>query len=107
MGSIYSFVGPKTMLPRKPGTWETFDVTLAGRRITVVRDGVKTIDSQEIPGPTGGALDSNEAEPGPFISGRPYRRSALSQRNDPGPQAVGCRVGVVGLLAYACFGAVP
>jgi len=66
MGSIYSFVGPTTMLPRKPGTWETFDVTLVGRRITVVRDGVKTIDNQEIPGPTGGALDSNEAAPGPF-----------------------------------------
>jgi 3-keto-disaccharide hydrolase len=66
MGSIYSFVGPKTMLPRKPGTWETFDVTLVGRRITVVRNGVKTIDDQEIPGPTGGALDANEAEPGPF-----------------------------------------
>ena len=66
MGSIYSFVGPKTMMPRKPGTWETFDVTLVGRRITVVRNGVKTIDNQEIPGPTGGALDANEAEPGPF-----------------------------------------
>ena len=66
MGSIYSFVGPKTMLPRKPGTWETFDVTLVGRRISVMRNGVKTIDNQEIPGPTGGALDSNEAEPGQF-----------------------------------------
>jgi len=66
IGSIYSFVGPKVMMPRKPGTWETFDVTLVGRRITVVRDGVKTIDNQEIPGPTGGALDSNEGDPGPF-----------------------------------------
>jgi len=66
MGSIYSFVGPKTMLPRHPGTWETFDVTLVGRRITVIRNGIKTIDNQEIPGPTGGALDSNEGAPGPF-----------------------------------------
>jgi hypothetical protein len=66
IGSIYSFVGPTRMLPRKPGTWETFDVTLVGRHITVVRDGVKTIDNQEIPGPTGGALDSDEAKPGPF-----------------------------------------
>jgi hypothetical protein len=66
MGSIYSFVGPSSMLPRRPGSWETFDVTLVGRRITVVRNGVKTIDNQEIPGPTGGALDANEADPGPF-----------------------------------------
>jgi hypothetical protein len=66
IGSIYSFVGPSTMLPRTPGTWETFDVTLVGRRITIVRNGVKTVDNQEIPGPTGGALDSNEGAPGPF-----------------------------------------
>jgi hypothetical protein len=54
------------MLPRRPGAWETFDVTLVGRRISIVRNGVKTVDFQEIPGPTGGALDANEAEPGPF-----------------------------------------
>ncbi|MDE3165193.1 MAG: DUF1080 domain-containing protein [Acidobacteriota bacterium] len=66
IGSIYSFVPPSVMLPRTPGSWETFDVTLIGRRISVVRNGVKTIDNQEIPGPTGGALDSDEAAPGPF-----------------------------------------
>jgi hypothetical protein len=66
IGSIYSFVGPSVMLPRTPGTWETFDVMLVGRRISIVRNGVKTVDNQEIPGPTGGALDSNEGEPGPF-----------------------------------------
>jgi hypothetical protein len=66
MGSIYSFLAPAVELPRKPGTWESYDITLAGRRVTVVRNGVKTIDNQEIPGPTGGALDSHEAEPGPF-----------------------------------------
>jgi hypothetical protein len=66
IGSIYSFVAPATMLPRQPGAWETFDVTLVGRRVSIVRNGVKTVDFQEIPGPTGGALDANEAEPGPF-----------------------------------------
>jgi hypothetical protein len=31
---------------------------------------VKTIDNQEIPGITGGALDSHEADPGPlYIQG--------------------------------------
>jgi hypothetical protein len=66
IGSIYSFIAPSVELPRKPGTWETYDITLVGRRVTVVRDGVKTIDNQEIPGITGGALDSHEGEPGPF-----------------------------------------
>jgi hypothetical protein len=66
MGAIYGFIPASAELPRKPGQWETFDVTLVGRHLTVIRDGVKTIDNQEIPGITGGALDSNEAEPGPF-----------------------------------------
>jgi hypothetical protein len=66
MGAIYSFLAPAVELPRKPGTWETYDITLVGRHVTIVRNGVKTVDNQEIPGPTGGALDSHEAEPGPF-----------------------------------------
>ena len=67
IGSVYSMLAPAVKLPRKPGTWETFDITLIGRWLTVVRNGVKTIDNQEIAGTTGGALDSNEGEPGPFF----------------------------------------
>ena len=66
LGSIYGFLGPSVELPRKPGQWESLDVTLVGRYVTILRNGVKTIDNQEIPGITGGALDSHEAEPGPF-----------------------------------------
>jgi hypothetical protein len=70
VGSIYGFIAPAAKLPHKPGTWESFDITLVGRMVTVVRNGVTTIDHQEIPGITGGALDSNEAEPGPiYIQG--------------------------------------
>jgi hypothetical protein len=84
IGAIYSFVPPSVMLPRKPGTWESFDITLVGRRVTIVRNGVKTIDNQEIPGPTGGALDSHESEPGPFYiqgdhtGGMRYRNITIS-----------------------------
>lgn len=66
IGSIYGRIAPKMELPRKPGEWETFDVMLVGRTVTIVRNGVTTIDHQEIEGITGGALDANEAEPGPF-----------------------------------------
>jgi hypothetical protein len=66
IGSIYGRIAPKADLKRTPGEWETFDVTLVGRTLTVVRNGVKTIDAREIEGITGGALDANETEPGPF-----------------------------------------
>jgi hypothetical protein len=66
MGSIYGRLAPKAEQPRRPGEWETFDVTLVGRTVTIVRNGVTTIDRQEIEGITGGALDANEGEPGPF-----------------------------------------
>jgi|SRR5579871_6721189 len=66
IGSIYGRIAPKPELPRTPGQWETFDVTLVGRTVTVVHNGLTTIDQQEIEGITGGALDANEGEPGPF-----------------------------------------
>jgi hypothetical protein len=65
IGSIYGRIAPKE-LPRTPGQWETFDVTLVGRSVTVIHNGVTTIDQREIEGITGGALDANEGEPGPF-----------------------------------------
>jgi len=66
IGSIYGRIAPKGDLPRKTDVWDTFDVTFVGRTVTIVRNGVTTIDHQEIEGITGGALDANEAEPGPF-----------------------------------------
>jgi hypothetical protein len=66
IGSIYGRIAPNPEMPRTPGQWETFDVTLVGRTVTVVRNGVTIIDRQEIEGITGGALDANEAEAGPF-----------------------------------------
>jgi len=70
MGSIYGFLTPAVAMPRKPGTWESFDVTLVGRTVTVIHNGVLTIDRKEIPGITGGALNADEGEPGPiYIQG--------------------------------------
>jgi hypothetical protein len=66
MGSIYGMVPVSQVLPRTPGEWERFDITLVGRRVTIVRNGVKIIDNQEIAGITGGAIDANEGEPGVF-----------------------------------------
>jgi hypothetical protein len=65
-GGVYGFIAPAPELPRRPNEWQTFDITLVGRRVTVVQNGETIIDNQEIPGITGGALDSREATPGPI-----------------------------------------
>ncbi len=67
MGAIYSHYPPPAGAENGLGKWTSFDVTFVGRHVTVVRDGKMYHDNVEIPGPTGGALDSNEAEPGPFF----------------------------------------
>lgn len=65
VGCIYGMVGPSSPPPFRPN-WQTYDLPLIGRWVTVVFNGVTTVDNQEIPGITGGALDSREAEPGPI-----------------------------------------
>ena len=67
MGSIYSYYAPPAGAELGLGKWTAFDITFVGRHVTVLRDGKMYHDNVEIPGPTGGALDSNEAEPGPFF----------------------------------------
>jgi hypothetical protein len=67
MGGIYGFVAPSVDAARPAGEWQALDVELLGRRVTVVLNGTTIIDGQEIPGITGGALDSDEAAPGPIM----------------------------------------
>jgi len=84
MGAVYGFFAPKVAMPLGSGQWQTFDITLVGRYVTVVRNGVTIHDNQEMPGITGGALDSNEGEPGPFFlqgdhdGGMAYRNITIS-----------------------------
>ncbi len=63
---IYGFLVPSEMAVGNPGEWQTFDITLVGRMVTIVANGKTVISNQEIPGITGGALDSKEGEPGPI-----------------------------------------
>jgi len=65
-GGVYGFLAPSPEQPRRPGEWQTYDITLVGRMVTVVQNGQTIIDNQEIPGITGGALDSREGLPGPI-----------------------------------------
>lgn len=86
MGGIYGQVTPMSNPALPAGEWQTFDITLLGRFVTVVLNGETIIDNQEIPGTTGGALDSNEGEPGPiFLQGDHgrilYRNLVLTPAN--------------------------
>jgi hypothetical protein len=67
LGGIYGFIAPSEVAAKKPGEWQTYDITMVGRMITVVANGKTVVCNREIPGITGGALDSNEGEPGPLL----------------------------------------
>ena len=67
MGAVYGFIAPSEMVAKDPGEWQTYDITLIGRMVTIVANGKTIICNQEIPGITGGALDSNEGRPGPIL----------------------------------------
>ena len=84
MGAIYGFLAPVPEQPRRPGRWQNFDITLLGRYVTVVQNGQTIIDNQEIPGITGGAIDSHEGAPGPIYlqgdhGGIAYRNISLTR----------------------------
>ena len=66
LGGVYGFLAPSPEPARTPDKWQTYDITLVGRMVTVVLNGATIIDNKEIPGLTGGALDSHEELPGPI-----------------------------------------
>lgn len=67
IGGVYGFLSPFANAAKPAGEWQTLDVTLVGRFVTVVLNGERIIERQAIPGITGGALDSDEAKPGPIL----------------------------------------
>ena len=66
-GAVYGFIKPAEMAAKAPGEWQYYDITLTGRMVSIVANGKMIICSQEIPGITGGALDSQEGKPGPIM----------------------------------------
>lgn len=66
-GALYSRIVPSKEASRPPGEWQTFDIRLIGRDVTVVLNDQKIIDKQVIEGMTAIAHDPNEGKPGPII----------------------------------------
>jgi hypothetical protein len=67
LGGLYGFIAPSENVARAAGEWQSMDVTLVGRMLTTELNGTMVICNREIPGITGGALDSAEGEPGPLL----------------------------------------
>jgi hypothetical protein len=66
MGAIYSRVTPTASAEKPAGEWQTLDITLVDRHVTVVLNGKKIVDNQALAGCTGGALWSDVSRPGPI-----------------------------------------
>ena len=66
-GAVHGFLIPSQDAGRPDSSWQTMDITLVGRRITIVVNGKTVIADQIIPGITGSAIDGDEAAPGPIM----------------------------------------
>lgn len=70
MAAYYGRVTPRVAAEKKAGEWQTVDVTLYKRHLTVILNGVNIIDNVPVVGITGGAMTANEFVPGPiYIQG--------------------------------------
>ncbi len=66
MGALYSRITPQTAAEKPAGEWQTMDISLVDRHITVILNGEKIIDNEPALGPTGGAISKDVLSPGPI-----------------------------------------
>ena len=65
-GAIFGRIAPIKNAGLAGGQWQTYDVTLVDRHLTVVLNGQLVIDNQPVPGCTGGALFGDVTRDGPL-----------------------------------------
>jgi hypothetical protein len=65
-GALYSRIAPSLDATKPAGEWQTFDITLVGRKLNVVLNGKSIVDAIA-EGITGGAIDPFENAPGPLM----------------------------------------
>ena len=65
-GALYSRIAPSHDATKPAGEWQTYDITLVGRDLTVVLNGEEIV-SARVEGITGGAINPFEGEPGPLM----------------------------------------
>ncbi len=79
MGAIFTRILPTVNAEKPAGEWQTLDITLCDRHITVVLNGITVVNNQPVYGATGGAIQSDVFAPGPiYLQGD---HTAISFRN--------------------------
>jgi len=66
MGALYSRIAPSQAAEKPAGEWQTMEMILCERHLTVILNGKKIIDNQPVLGPTGGAMHACVMKPGPI-----------------------------------------
>ncbi len=79
MGAIYSRIKPSVGAEKPAGQWQSMNITLVDRHVTVELNDKVIIDNEPLLGCTGGALWSDESRPGPiYLQGD---HTAINYRN--------------------------
>jgi len=66
MGGLYSRITPSQAAEKPAGEWQTMEMILYKRHVTVILNGKTIIDNQPAYGPTGGAIIADVFKPGPI-----------------------------------------
>ena len=66
VGAIFGRIAPTKNAGKEGGAWQTYDITLVDRYITVILNGEKVIDNQPVNAVTAGAVITNPMQPGPI-----------------------------------------
>jgi len=83
MGGVYSRIKPVVNAEKPAGQWQSMNITLLDRHVTVVLNDKVIIDNEPLLGCTGGAMWSDEFRPGPIYlqgdhTGISYRNIVLT-----------------------------
>ncbi|MBC8468757.1 MAG: DUF1080 domain-containing protein [Planctomycetes bacterium] len=79
MGGVYSRIKPVVNAEKPAGQWQTMNITLLDRHVTVELNDKVIIDNEPLLGCTGGAMWSDEFKPGPiYLQGD---HTAINYRN--------------------------
>jgi len=66
-GAIFGQIAPTKKAYLGPGRWNSLNVKLVGKTVTVTLNGQRIIDASRISGPTPVALTIKEGQPGPIL----------------------------------------
>ena len=66
VGSVFGMIAPSKNAGKPGGQWQTYDLTLVDRHMTVILNGEKVINNQPGRGPMGGAVFTEPTRPGPI-----------------------------------------